>query len=428
MRILFISQELIGSGLCLRLVREGHDVKLFINDPDRKECLDGFVEKTKSWKKELKWVGTDGLIIFDDVGFGKVQEELREAEYNVFGGNVEADRLELDRGYGQRVLHSHGIKILPSFNFKSIDSAIEFVRENPVKWVVKQNTHISSLNHVGEQADASDVLEVLQQYKENKIKHVHLQKKAEGIEVGIARYFNGNDWVGPIEINHEHKRLEDGDTGPLTAEMGTIMWHSSDENLPLFEATLKKIKPYLQKIQYKGDIDINCIVTEHDVWPLELTPRLGTPSTELQCELYESSLGEFILACATGASHDLKYKDGYGIVLSLGLPPFPFPPKANENDKKDYTIKHGLTKRHEPSVHFEEVSKRINNDSEEMYWAGSYGYLGYITASAKSVPKAKQKAMNMLKKFDVPDLIHRTDIGDRVHKNDLKLLKKWGWI
>ena len=63
MRILFISQELIGSGLCLRLVNEGHNVKLFINDPARKDCLDGFVEKVRNWKKELKWVGNDGLII-----------------------------------------------------------------------------------------------------------------------------------------------------------------------------------------------------------------------------------------------------------------------------------------------------------------------------------------------------------------------------
>lgn len=427
MRILFISQELIGSGLCMRLVREGHEVKLFINDPDRKDCLEGFVEKTNSWKRELNWVGKDGVIVFDDVGFGKVQEELREAGHNVFGGNVEADRLELDRGYGQRIMHSYGIKILPSFNFKNVDSAIEFVKENPVKWVVKQSSHISSLNHVGELSDASDVLEVLQQYKEKKIKHIHLQKKAEGVEIGVARYFNGNDWIGPIEINHEHKRLEDGDTGPLTAEMGTIMWHTTDENHPLFEATLKKIKPYLQKIQYKGDIDINCIVTERDVWPLELTPRLGTPSTELQCELYESSMGEFVHAVASGNQVELKHKDEYGIVLSLGLPPFPFPPQKGKRKKK-YTIKHDLKKHHEPSIHFEEVSKRKAGDGEELYWAGSYGYLGYITASAKSVPEAKQKAMNILRKFDVPDLIHRTDIGDRVHKHDLKMLKKWGWI
>jgi cystathionine beta-lyase family protein involved in aluminum resistance len=36
----------------------------------------------------------------------------------------------------------------------------------------------------------------------------------------VARFFNGNDWVGPIEINVEHKSFLNDNIGPLTAEMG----------------------------------------------------------------------------------------------------------------------------------------------------------------------------------------------------------------
>ncbi|MFZ2252718.1 MAG: hypothetical protein WAW13_00925 [Minisyncoccia bacterium] len=434
MKILFISQELIGSGLCLRLVREGHDVKLFINDPSRKKCLTGFVEKIKDWKKELTWVGKSGLIVFDDVGFGAVQDDLRNKGYKVFGGNAEGDQLELDRGYAQRIIHNHRIKILPSFNFKNIDDAINFVKENKGKWVVKQNSHISVLNHVGQLADGSDVIKALQTLKKKNIKQVHLQKKVDGVEVGIARYFNGNDWVGPIEINHEHKRLLEGDQGPLTAEMGTIMWHSTNESLPLFSETLKKLTPHLQKINYRGDIDINCIVTKDQIWPLELTPRLGTPSTQLHCELYESSMADLLYAVATGKKVDVKYKKQYGIVVSLAVPPFPYPPKKKKVQpslQKNvlFSLKQSLTAAEVNSMHYEEVSKRKNKQGkEEMYWAGEFGYAAYVTASAKTIPGVQKKAALLVSNVNVPDMICRTDIGDRVYKNDLPMLKKWRWI
>lgn len=53
MRVLFVSGELIAGDLAYRLKLEGCEVKLFIEHPEQKRCLDGFVEKTDDWKKEL---------------------------------------------------------------------------------------------------------------------------------------------------------------------------------------------------------------------------------------------------------------------------------------------------------------------------------------------------------------------------------------
>ncbi len=429
MRILFISNELIGSGLCHRLKKEGHDIKLYIHDSTRKDCLTGFFNKTSNWKEELKWVGKQGLIIFDDVGFGKVQESLRKKGYIVLGGNIEADKLELDRAYGQRILHTYGIKILPSFNFKNIDGAIDFVRENKGKWAVKQTSHISSLNFVGEKIDGSDVIERLQMYKKLKIPSAHLQKKADGIEVGIARYFNGREWVGPIEINHEHKRLLNDDKGPLTAEMGTVMWHTTNEAMPLYVNTLKKITPFLQKIQFQGDIDLNCIVTEKDIWPLELTPRLGTPAIQLQCELFESSFGDFLLNVATGKNAQMNYKDGYGIVASVSVPPFPYPPHRKKSSKKTIvSFTQHLTEKDSNSIFLEEVSQETTKNGQQLYWAGEFGYLAYVVATAKNITIAQKRIHKLLSLISVRNKIFRTDIGTRVRKHDIPLLKKWGWI
>jgi phosphoribosylamine--glycine ligase len=101
MNILFISNNGLGSNIAYLLKNEGHNVKLFIKNKQDRNNLDNLVDKVNSWRKELKWVGKDGLIVFDDVGWGKIQDSLRKKGYKVFGGSLLGDKLEEDREYGQ---------------------------------------------------------------------------------------------------------------------------------------------------------------------------------------------------------------------------------------------------------------------------------------------------------------------------------------
>ena len=331
MKILFVSGELIGSAICQKLHREGNEIKLYIHKSDWKNCLDGIIPKVKNWRKELDWVGKDGLIVFDDVIFGHEQDELRKLGYRVVGGTELADKLENERNHFCEILNKYDIKTLPSYDFHYADEAIRFVKKNPGRWVVKQNSHVSSLNYIGKYPKSTrDVVKVLQEYKRRLISPVHIQKHVSGIEVGVARYFNGNDWVGPIEINHEHKKMHEGDNGPLTPEMGTILWYS-DQEVKLFKETLSKLKPHLKEINFKGDIDINCIINEEGVWPLEATPRFGSPSSEIHVELNQSPWCDFLSSVADGKTHDLKYSKEFGIGVSLTVPPFPYPPNIFNN-------------------------------------------------------------------------------------------------
>lgn len=74
MKILFISCDFSGTGLCLRLHREGNEVRAFVADPLYGQILDGLVEKVASVDDGLAWVGRDGLIVVDEVGFGGLQD------------------------------------------------------------------------------------------------------------------------------------------------------------------------------------------------------------------------------------------------------------------------------------------------------------------------------------------------------------------
>lgn len=427
MRILFVSGELTGSALCQKLIAEGNEVKLFILRPAWKDCYTGLAEKTDDWEKELSWVGREGLIVFDDVAFGMKQDELRHNGFTVVGSSQGGDILEHDRAYFQEVLASYGIPNLNSYKFDTTEEAIRFVEHHPDRWVVKQTSHMSALNFVSSSKTGEDTLRVLRQYKKRGITPVHLQKYVEGIEVGVARYFNGTDWVGPIEINHEHKRLHEGDRGPLTPEMGTILWYT-DEQIRLFTETLGRLQPHLREINFRGDFDINFIVNEEGAWPLEATPRFGCPSTEIQIELHTSPWTDFLMHVGQGKPYPLTHHTGFGIAVSVVCAPFPY-----MDDARDTRILGKEPKRitfpphHEDGksfIHFEEISR----DEKGYYWSGSYGLLFHVTAHADTIDEAQRRVYKRVEKIHGTGLYWRKDIGERVRTHDIPTLKKWGWL
>ncbi len=71
MNILYISKNGMAADLARKLVAEGCNVKLYIEDKKLKQIFDFIVPKVTNWKKELAWL-KKGLIIFDVCGFGKV--------------------------------------------------------------------------------------------------------------------------------------------------------------------------------------------------------------------------------------------------------------------------------------------------------------------------------------------------------------------
>lgn len=433
MRVLFISGELIAGDLPYRIKLEGNDVKLFIKDKDQKDCLDGLVAKTNNWKRELKWVGKDGLIIFDDVNYGKDQDRLRKEGYLVVGGSEGGDRLELDRSYGQEILKSCGV-IDDSFDTRNytIETAIKFIKKNKGKWVVKQNDHNTSLNYIGNLDDGSDAICVLEGYRKiyGSSCSVSLQKKVDGVEIAIGRFFNGNDWASPSVINFEHKHLCNDDIGPLGGETGTLMWYDNNDNNKLFLHTLAKIKPHLQKINYKGYVDINCIVNEEVAYPLEVTSRFGSSTIETQEEIHISPWGEFFTSLAKGINYKLDYKCDYCVNIAITVPPFPYRTTDKGIINRDVNIffSDEITKEDFSHIHFEGVYSKKFEGKDLYLTAGSLGYVMYITGSGKTIEEAREKIFTIIHKINIPKSFYRTDIGLRFLKKDQSLLKKWGWI
>lgn len=432
MKILFVSKNLIGGDLACQLHNKGHEVKLFIEDARSKKNLDGLVTKIDDWAIELDWIKDDGLIIFDDVGYGETQDYLRKQGFTVFGGSEAAEKLEMDREYGQKIFKDLGLQTVRLFDFESPKEALSFIKENAGRWVIKQNDHISKdITYVGYKEDGSDVISILENYIDDPNISSHpiaLHEYVSGIEIGVGRYFNGKNWVGPVEINLEHKRFFPGDLGPITSEMGTLAWYS-EENEVLFEKVLAPFKDFLQKSDFRGDFEINCIVNKEGIFPIEATTRFGTPIIHLQQEIHSSSWAEFLTAIAKGEDFDLKFKKGYGIVILLAVPPFPYTKGVSRTKHAYNNISiyfDNLNKDEMSHVHFEDVIYDTRSDSYKI--SGEDGYVGYITGIGKTVEEAQNKVYDIAKKVIVPKVMYRNDIGSSFIKEGYSKLKEWGYL
>jgi phosphoribosylamine--glycine ligase len=409
--------------LAYRVKSEGNQVKYFIRDKHEKNVSDGFVDKTDDWEKNVDWAD---VIVFDDIGFGSTIEKLRRDGKAVIGGSTLADKLELDRDWAQEELRNAGINTLPCWDFSSFDEAIKFVKANPGRYVVKPNGKAQDdkvLSFVGQEEDGLDVVNILERYKKGwgtKIRSFQLQKFVSGVEVAIGAYFNGREFLLPACINFEHKRMFNEEIGPTTGEMGTAMFWAGPNRF--YNETLKKFEKRLGDIGFIGYFDLNCIVNSRGIYPLEITPRFGYPTVNIQMEGIMNNWGDLLYALAHKQPFNLKTARGYQIGVVVAVPPYPYDdPDVFEKFSDDAVIlfkKTPLNGIHHCDVHLEDGDWRI---------AGSSGYVLVVTGSGPTMVDAQREAYNRVKNIILPNMFYRTDIGNRWSK-DGDLLQTWGLL
>ena len=202
------------------------------------------------------------------------------------------------------------------------------MQANPAPYVIKPSgeaQNIKRLLFVGQEDDGKDIIHVLETYKKihsETIKVFQLQRRMTGVEVAVGAFFNGKEFVYPININFEHKKLFPGQIGPSTGEMGTLTYWSPPNRL--FNRTLKKLEPRLREEGYVGYIDLNCIVNHQGIYPLEFTSRFGYPTIFIQQESMITPAGEFLAGLAEGHRFEIKTRSGFQVGVRIVVPPYPF--------------------------------------------------------------------------------------------------------
>lgn len=422
-KFLFVSITGLISDIAWKVKEEGNEVKYYIKDQEEIEVGDGFVEKVDEYEKYVDWAD---VIVFDDtLGHGKLAQGLREKGHLVVGGTEYTDRLEDDRAFGQDELKKHGINIIPHHDFSSYDEATDYIKKHPGKYVLKPSlgsTGGKGLLYIGEEEDGRDVLQVLSDYQKawpDKLANIQLQKRVTGVEIAVGAFFNGKEFMTPIHVNFENKRLFPGNLGPSTGEMGTQAFWSSPTKM--FTSTLKKFESRLAQEKYVGYIDLNCIVNGHGIYPLEFTARFGYPTISIQQEAMTTPMGEFLYGMASGELTTFKVKSGFHLGVRIVVPPFPFDdPETFAAKSKDSVI---TFKKGTDGVHIEDV-KLVNG---EWVVTGTSGVVLIVCGTGATMRDAIKQCYNRISNIKIPHMYYRDDIGERWYE-DSDRLHSWGYL
>ena len=421
---LFVSYDGYIGDTAWQVIKEGHEARYYIQDEENQDIADGFVPKVYNWQENTGWAD---VIVFDDVlGHGKHAQKLRKEGKLVVGGTEYSDMLEDDRSFGQEELKKAGINILPYKEFHDFDDAIRYVEERPSKYVIKPSgeaQNIKRMLFVGEEEDGKDVIEVLEAYKKvssDNIQVFQIQKRVTGVEVAVGAFFNGSDFVYPININFEHKKLFPGQIGPSTGEMGTAMYWGGTNRI--FNQTLLKLGDKLKQEGYVGYIDINCIVNSSGIYPLEFTARFGYPTIFIQQEGINMPMADFLFGLASGTMKEFKVKKGFQVGVRIVVPPYPFNDEDTfERYSNNATIL--FKKINYDGIHIEDVK---NVDGQWLV-AGTSGVVLVVVGTGQTMKQAQSQAYNRVKNIIIPNMYYRTDIGDRWFEDSDKL-HTWGYL
>ncbi len=432
MRFLGIGDTCDLGSLYLRLIEGGHEVRVSVAEPLAQGTLAGLVEHTADWRSELPWLreaGDEGVILVENVAGqrGALQDELRLDGFNVIGGSAYGDRLENDRAYAQRVLADIGLSTCLTREFDDLAAATYFLNDNPARYVLKFNgpSFASTDNYVGRFADGKDVLALLSAkiaQRDGEPTSFILMEHVDGVEMGVGAYFDGEDFIGKACLDWEHKRFFPGDLGELTGEMGTVVTY--DRTQHFFERTLKQMTPLLRDGGYCGYINLNTIVNERGIWPLEFTCRFGYPGFAVLDPLQATSWADIFKAMVT-RSGTMETRSGFCVGIVLTTRPFPYNRKyVPEPVGLPILIEGGASPEERRNLHFGEVGLHDG----QLVTSGIYGWTMVVTGTADAIGDANDAACALAGRVVTPNLRYRRDIGAKLIAGDYARVESWGFL
>jgi phosphoribosylamine---glycine ligase len=438
MRVLGIGDSLDLGSMYLQLAAGGHEVRVFVAEPEQRDTLAGLVVTVPDWRRELDWVraaGAQGFIVFETATQGLLQDQLRADGFQVIGGSGYGDRLENDRAFGQQVMQTAGMRVVPTHDFDSFEAARAFVRSRPRRYVYKPSGagFASGRTFIGQLDDGADLIAVLDLQRRTwppaTAVRLVLMDRLDGVEVGVGAYFDGTSFLRPACLDWEHKRFFPGDLGELTGEMGTLVTYRGGERL--FEETLGRMQQPLRAGGYRGYININTIVDDQGVHPLEFTCRFGYPGFAILQALQQCGWDDLFGWMTRGGPVDgglaapFPTRDGFAVGVVLTVPPFPYAAGYDRLSKGlPVVFRNDLDDGDRAHLHYGEVALV----DRQLVTSGVAGYIMVVTGVGPTAAAARQQAYDRARKVCLVNGRYRDDIGERFINKDEARLRELGWL
>jgi phosphoribosylamine--glycine ligase len=250
-----------------------------------------------------------------------------------------------------------------------------------------------------------------------------LMQFIEGIEMGVGAYFDGKDFLLPACLDWEHKRFFAGDLGELTGEMGTVA--TFERTGRFFRRTLAKVAPLLRGRGHVGYVNLNTIVNDRGIWPLEFTCRFGYPGFAVLDPLQRTSWSLLFRQMLGHGSPSLDVMPGFSTGIVLTTPPFPYSRKQiDEAVGLPVLLAESLDADDRRHLHFGEIGQ----DGDQLVTSGLYGWTMVATGTGPTVDASSQAAYRRVSQVLAPNGRYRLDIGERLANGDYARLEAMGLL
>ena len=230
-----------------------------------------------------------------------------------------------------------------------------------------------------------------------------IEEFLEGEEVSFIALCDGRD-VLPFAPTQDHKRVNDGDTGPNTGGMGAYC-----DSRILTETQTEKIlntviRPAVEATKFTGFLYAGMIMTAHGPKVLEFNVRLGDPETQPLMHRMTTDFAPVLMAVARGelGRHQLEWRRGASIcvVMASGGYPGTYPTGVPI---------HGIVAAEATGATVFHAGTRAGASGFETAGGRVLG----VTAGGDNLQTAIERAYEAVGKIDFPGMHYRKDIGQK---------------
>ena len=295
MRVLVVGEGGREHALCWALKRDTPDADVFAapGNPGTAQLgtnlkieameVGTVVDAVEEHRIDLTIVGPEGPLA------AGLADALRARPHAVFGPNRAAARIESSKAFAKDVMRQAGIPTAASQTFTALDPALAYIARHPEPLVVKASGLAAGKGAIVCDTRAAALSAARAMLAEGAFgdagREVVIEDYLEGEELSVLALTDGEQ-ILLLPAAQDHKRLEEGDTGPNTGGMGAYCPVSLASRPVLDRVRREVLEPAIQALaaegaRYQGVLYAGIMLASDGTpYVLEFNCRFGDPEAQ----------------------------------------------------------------------------------------------------------------------------------------------------
>lgn len=338
-------------------------------------------------------------------------DRLQAEGIRAFGPTAQAAQIESSKVFSKHFMRENGIPTAEAATFDEYEAALHYLEAHPAPIVIKADGLAAGKGAFVCQTDA-EARQALYRVMKERIfgragDRVVIEEFLRGQEVTVLAFADGVRAV-PMILAQDHKAAWDGDRGPNTGGMGSYAPAPVLDAAMLERVEREVLQPAMEGMRrlgtpYVGVLYAGLMVTDGDFRVLEFNCRFGDPEAQAILPLLENDLVDVLEACLEGRLDQvtLCWADLSCVCVVMASGGYP------DAYKTGYEIT-GL----EAAAKLENVMifhAGTRRERDRVLTAG--GRVLGVTAWAKDLRGAVERAYEAVRLIHWPNVMYRTDIG-----------------